>query len=283
MPFTSDADFIEALEAQPAQISPMGFGLGQSTPDFGRPASTSTGGTSVPGVGGALDNTHGFSFFYPQAQLGTSAKKRVIASVSGATTKIGNLTNYATRVMLVDRLSHMSGLSGTDATEQTTNLPTAALPRYTDGVGVLMAAEIWTQIGTTAQTLTVSYTNSAGVSGRTSKAVIFGSSGNREAGHVAILPFQDGDSGVRSIESATLSGSTGVLGNFGLVLFKPLMMFTCHAAAVPHLAREINGLIGGAFMPEIKNGCCLSGFSFSNRQNTSTLMSSQIRIIEVPD
>jgi hypothetical protein len=40
-----------------------------------------------------------------------------------------------------------------------------------------------------------------------------------------IMPLQAGDRGVKSVESLTLSASTGTAGNFGLTLFRPIMTF----------------------------------------------------------
>lgn len=130
-------------------------------------------------------------------------------------------------VMLCDRLSHQGGLSGIVTTAQTTNLPTAALARYTSGVGVHMAFEIYTAVGATATTISVSYTNSAGVAGRTSPAIPFGGTGDNAIGRIQILPLQAGDVGVRSVESVTIGASTLTAGAFGITLFKPLLAIPC--------------------------------------------------------
>ena len=143
--------------------------------------------------------------------------------------------------IVVDRLSHQGGLNATATGEQTTNLPTAPLPRFTDGKGVMIAIEIYTQIGTTARTITVSYTNELGVSGRTSPAVQFGGSGYREAGRIFIPSLQSGDIGVKSVESITISDSTGTAGNFGITLFKPLFLIPINNTDGPHICDMISG------------------------------------------
>jgi hypothetical protein len=123
---------------------------------------------------------------------------------------------------LCDRLSHQGGLSGTAAGAQTTNLPTAALTRYTDGVGVMAAVEIYTAIGTTATTATVAYTNQSGV-GATSRAFTIGSTAYNPAGRFIPIPLDDADYGVRAVSSLTLAASTvSAAGNFGITLFRPL-------------------------------------------------------------
>lgn len=104
-----------------------------------------------------------------------------------------------------------------------------SLSRYTDGVGVQMMA-ISVAARTGGQTFTVSYTNSAGVSGRTSQVVIENSvsvngsivTSDRAINQAAspFIPLQTGDSGVRSIESVTMNGiDTGL---FTIILVKPL-------------------------------------------------------------
>ena len=125
-------------------------------------------------------------------------------------------------IILADRVSHQGGLSGIVTTAQTTNLPTGALTRFTSGVGVCIALEIYTAIGATATTVTVSYTNQAGTAGRTSQASVFGGSLSNAVARFVILPLQDGDTGVRSVESVTVLATTGTAGAFGVTLFKPL-------------------------------------------------------------
>lgn len=132
--------------------------------------------------------------------------------------------NAPTTVILVDRLSHQGGLSGTSIAAQTTNLPTAALTRYTSGEGVMIALESYVNLGATATTATVSYTNSAGTAGRTSQPVTMGFTGTRDPTYTAVVPLQTGDTGVQSVQSVTLAASTGA-GTFGVTLFKPICVF----------------------------------------------------------
>jgi hypothetical protein len=158
--------------------------------------------------------------------------------------------------ILADRLSHQGGLDGTVTTLSTTNLPTAALTRYTSGEGVFAAYEIYTQIGTTATTITCGYTNQAGTAGRTSQPVVIGASNRREAGKFFTISLQSGDTGVRSVENSTLLASTGTAGAFGITLYKPLV-------AVPVMGgteSNVNGsplkMLGG-MLPEVIDDACL--------------------------
>lgn len=182
-------------------------------------------------------------------------------------------TNFGS-LMLIDRLSHQGGLSGTSVTTQTTNLPTAALPRYTSGEGVMMALEIYSALGsTTAANATVSYTNQAGVSGRTSKIAIIGGSADFNASRFIIIPLQDDDTGVRSVQSVTLSANTGSAGNFGVTLFKPLLLFPNFTQAIDGIQpRTFNTLIGGfGCCPEIANDACLGLLGIANSTNVGVV------------
>lgn len=165
----------------------------------------------------------------------------------------------STTMLLVDRLSHSGGLSGTVTTAQTTNLPTAALTRYTSGEGVMMAILIQTGIGGTATTISVSYTNSAGTSGRTSPSIPLGGNNQEYGMRVIILPLEVGDTGVRSVESVTLAATTGAAGDFGIVLFRPIAL-----AQTAGYDREvsINPFSGQLhpFLAEVHADACLNLF-----------------------
>ena len=141
--------------------------------------------------------------------------------------------------ILIDRLGHTGGLSGTVATAQTTNLPTAALPtRATGGAGVMAALQIYTTLGATNANVTCSYTNQSGTAARTGTAefVITPIS-------TLVYPFtlEGADSGVRSVESVTLSVSTGTVGDFGVLLYKPLMVVSPGSGAM--IATPTDGLV----------------------------------------
>lgn len=158
-------------------------------------------------------------------------------------------------IALCDRLSHQGGLVGNLNTEQTTNLPTAALTRYTDGVGVIMALEIYSNIGTTATSFTVSYTNEAGTAGQISQVMPIGGTSWREARRNIWLPLAVGDKGVRSVESVTLAATTGTAGNFGVTLFKPLVMIPMPGRQARRPDPILGDLMGG--LPEILTDACL--------------------------
>lgn len=123
-------------------------------------------------------------------------------------------------IIFYDRLSHQGGLSGTVTTAQTTNLPTAALTRGdTTGAGVEAWLEWYTATGSTGVTATISYTAQDGTAGRSGTVTLPASV---PAGRMYPMTLQAGDTGVRSVESVTLSASTGTAGNFGVTLLRRL-------------------------------------------------------------
>jgi hypothetical protein len=174
--------------------------------------------------------------------------------------------------IICDRLSHMGGLSTIVITEQNNasgaNLPTAALTRYTSGVGVMMALTIYTQIGATGTTVTVNYTNQAGVAGRTSQAVVIGATGFREVHRMIVPGLQEGDTGVRSVEGVTFLATTGTAGNVGVTLFKPLYVV---------ILESVSGVASGGFMtgntfggiPRIEDDACLYAINLTGGINAA--------------
>ena len=175
--------------------------------------------------------------------------------------------------IVADRLSHQGGLSGIVTTPQTTNLPTAALTRYTSGVGVMAALEITTIVGTTATTVSVSYTNSAGVAGRTSPAVTFGGTNDRQTAQVQLVPLQAGDVGVRSVESVTLAATTGSAGAFGVTLYKPLIalpFFDLNDEGMPF--DTVKHL--GCFFEPIQADACITFLHCTNATSTFSCVGS---------
>lgn len=106
---------------------------------------------------------------------------------------------------------------------------TQTLTRYTDGNGVqVMAISVAGRTG--GQDFYINYTNQDGVSGRISKTVrqnasaalgvVVTSATATNANSCLFIPLQEGDTGVRSIESVTMLGTD--VGLFSLVLVKPL-------------------------------------------------------------
>lgn len=175
----------------------------------GHPGGT---GAFTPSTSVVLTNTDNGAFRFTAPATG--ARKR-ISYVSACALVAGTLSVY-------DRLVESGGANGTtpvSPTATTTNLPTAALTRRTDGVGVQAWVDIWTAIGATARTLALnSYTNQAGTTGRVGAATTFGGTGLNNQDRTIRMPLAPGDYGVRAVASLMLSASTATAGNYGLSL-----------------------------------------------------------------
>lgn len=133
-------------------------------------------------------------------------------------------------VILADRLVASSGSSSTVTTPQAQVMP--ALPaRAGAGVGVSIWIESYVQLGGSGTTYTVSYTNSDGVSGRTTPGIVI--PGTFRAGSLMRMPLAPGDVGVQSVQSVTLVSSTGTAGNFGVTLLRQVCSFPTGPAGRP--------------------------------------------------
>ena len=141
-------------------------------------------------------------------------------------------------VFIYDKLVATATLSGTVTTAQTVN--STALPRYTDGAGVELWLEWYSATGATSVTATISYTNQAGTSGKTATATIASST---PANRLQRVTLAAGDTGVRSVQSVTLSASTLTAGNFGISLMKKIMSVPFSTGAPVNLGPLDMGLI----------------------------------------
>lgn len=119
-----------------------------------------------------------------------------------------------------DRLGHMGGLNGTLTTAQTVNgvIP-AGRGAAVDGSDVEWWLEWYTDTGATSVTATVTYTNQADVGSRTVAITLAATT--RAARMMPIVPTTAGDV-IKSIQSVTLSATTGAAGSFGVTLTRRL-------------------------------------------------------------
>jgi hypothetical protein len=156
--------------------------------------------------------------------------------------------------ILYDRLADISGLNATTTTAQT--ITGLAVNRYTGAAsaGNQILLEIYTIIGTTATTITASYTNQDGTAGRTTPAVAFGGTGLREAQRAIIMPLQAGDTGVRSVENVDLLASTATAGDFGVTIVRPVTVAPCSLVGSGTVRDLIAGLPGPF---EVQTDACL--------------------------
>lgn len=149
-------------------------------------------------------------------------------------TNFGGATGYlqvvdfsntvASRFALKDRLWNAGSFATTPAapTTYTITTPPSYLARTPDGAG--SGCEIWleinTQIAASAVTVTVTYTNEAGGTGRTTGAT--GSLSGYITGRLINLPLASGDKGVQKIETVIVGGTAAATGSFNVIVARPL-------------------------------------------------------------
>jgi len=183
------------------------------------------------------------------------SREKWLTQVSGASSAAGVL-------LLYDRLLHISGLSGTSTADQTVQgaSPSVVLTRNTGGVGNIVFYEVYTQIGATATTITMTYTNSAGTGSRTSTQTI-GGTGFRNAQSGYIIPLAAGDKGVQAVEKVKLTATTGTAGDFGITIAKPIAYIPIGTVGVMGFRDFSTGLPG---IPKIDTDACLAFLFLSN-------------------
>lgn len=149
---------------------------------------------------------------------------------------------------------------------------TQVLTRSTTGAGVQIMAVLVAPHGLVGDSFFVTYTNSAGVAGRVtplhtmSTAISVNGTilTTQQTGAGRFGPFltlQDGDTGVRSIESVQCTAGTDV-GLFTLVLVKPLAELTVREIMAP--TEKDFFLDAGGTMPEVEDNAFVEFISCPN-------------------
>lgn len=167
-------------------------------------------------------------------------------------------------LMLYDRVAASSGLNSTLITAQTVSTP--VLTRSVGGVGLELWLEVYTATGATAANVTVSYTNSSGVAGRSSTSAFPVSP---VAGQMVQMLLQSGDAGVQSVQNVTLSASTGTAGDFGITLAKRL----CEIPMVLLNAGQVFDY-AALGLPVLESGACLAGLVLCSGTGTGQIIGS---------
>ena len=173
--------------------------------------------------------------------------------------------------MLVDLLGFYPITTVTTTGAQTLN-NTVTLPRYTTGAGVQAIVVPSTVMGAATPTITLGYTNSAGTASRATpsapalplgntaaavSSVIYSGTGSGKYG--PFMPLANGDAGIRSVQSVSLSASY-VSGVLNLLLVKPLLtlpMTTIGVAAERDLLNQVPSL------PKVYDGACLAWMMYA--------------------
>lgn len=211
------------------------------------------GATPATGNGAIPDDTTAGAIPFTN---GAGAENNYLLFCNGNGLQLGTIIFY-------DRLWANSNIND-DTT--TTSFTSTALTRQTGGVGVEVWLEIYTaHAAATASTLTISYTNQAGTTGRT--GTILKPAVTDVVGEMfGPMQLQSGDSGVRAIASTTWS-VTQTSGDAGLVLAKRCGM-------VPIRPSDQGASVLGPFdlpFAEIADDACIAAMFRAGNATANTI------------
>lgn len=155
-------------------------------------------------------------------------------------------------IVLYDRLCHAGPLLANMTEEQGLNV---APTRYnTTGEGNEIWLEVFTQIGATQTSCTVTYLNQDNVE-KVTPLTFIGGTNNREESRIVKFALAEGDTGVRKLVSFKLNGSTGTAGNMAVILARPVVSAICEVAGNSFYRDCISGIPS---VPIIDNDACLA-------------------------
>lgn len=168
--------------------------------------------------------------------------------------------------MLYDRLCHMGGLSSTSTALQNVNISASTRYSGTSSVGNRIIVEVVSTIGTTTRNMTIKYTNQDNVSDRTVTITWGGGAGEQNISATKLVPLVSGDTGVRSVQSVQLDGSTLTAGNTAVAIIRPLNF--CNTLGSSGTQNDLmNGV--PTFNIEILPGACLCLLTFNPIQTSA--------------
>jgi hypothetical protein len=243
----------------------------QSAIPFYKP-STSNKAASVPHATGLISN--GYPAIFTPATPGLAGATIVGTTTLGGTIPFTNpssgntylaklaATIGATTAALnfFDLLWYNSGIVVTTTTAQTVSsvaLPARDNAGTTNGTGVTawLYASVATTNGSAITNTTISYTNSAGTSGRTGTVSLGGWPATATAGTFIPFALAAGDVGIRSIQSITL-GTSYVAGTVNLMLVRDICF-------MPFIASSTGTLLdwAGTGFTQLYNGTALSFYA----------------------
>lgn len=234
--------------------------------DLNRAVVTSWGQQAIPSAasaGGTLHNDSQVGF--PPGLNPIPPAKSYFAQWRAASTVAGGIHLY-------DKVWSCTGFSGAVTTAQSvTNFPTLTRPDA-NGTGLEIWIECYTATGATASNITVQYTNSDNVSGRNTVSTAHITS--MPANRMYQVPLQAGDKGVKSIESITLSASTGTAGAFGVSLMRRISSI---AMPVVNIGTTLDFAATG--LPIIHNDAALA-FIHQGATTSSGIIMGQFNVIQ---
>ena len=168
--------------------------------------------------------------------------------------------------------------TGTKTITMTPISNTAAnVDRYPNGEGLRLFIASYAAMGANAPTMQVTYTNSAGTTGKVTTAGCVSTasatsgtilnSGNAANKYGPFLPLAAGDTGVKDIESVIWGGTAHASGSVFVGLCKPLCMpIPVPATGLYNMVDFVNTLPS---MPRLKNGANVTFLVFGTGATTA--------------
>lgn len=184
-------------------------------------------------------------------------------------------SNSAVTIDVHDRLMQMGGLNGTLLTAQTVslNLNGVTANNMVERIGdsnfsdVQWWAEWYTDTGATVSNATVAVTYNDGTTGNLST---FAAGGTVRAGRMIplnnLIPAAAAGKFIRSVDSVTLSASTGTAGNIGFTCTRPRMTMPLNVGNKMEIFDWAQ--LG---LPEIFNSSCLALVELCSTTSTGTV------------
>ena len=153
----------------------------------------------------------------------------------------------------------------------------ANVDRYANGEGLRAFVASYATMGANAPTMVMTYTNSAGTTGKTTTSGIVSTaaapsgiilnSGNAANKVGPFLNLAAGDTGIKDIESLTWGGTAHASGSVFIGLCKPLCMpIPVPATGLYTMVDFVNTLPS---LPRLRNGACIQFLVFATGATTS--------------
>lgn len=225
---------------------------------------------SEPLVSSTLESTKGIDNGGDVAPARKFLKNFLIYSTSTAT----NQSSY----VLCDYLLYYPFIDG-DSSEEQTLTNSVTLPRYVSGEGVkAFVVAQGAYVG--GATISINYTNSTGTPNRTSPATITNTTTFASCiiHRGPFLPLQSTDTGIRSVESVTLSAPNG--GIYALVLAKPLAAISLEEVTATLNTPSYQSYLGDiTASPEIKDGAYLNLIACGNASLSGAVVQGMLNFI----
>lgn len=172
--------------------------------------------------------------------------------------------SFLHNIVFADRVGHMAGLNANSTLLQAINAtltaPAADGRCAADGSDVQWYAEIYAGLGTTGVNFSFAVTYADNTTG---SIILIGLASQTVP---AIFPIRSSNGKyIKSVDSVTLSGNTGAVGNFGVTAYKDLFHF---AAPIANVKRQLGwGLVG---LPDVGQNACLCPYLYLGPSATAS-------------